>query len=93
VPFCKYYRLGPWTEVKADLPLLVPKNQRITPMNRPISFDIREKGRAHRLVWPTITRWLLVFCAAAAVVLLLVAESYLSSEQRQRAFETLEVYP
>jgi hypothetical protein len=64
-------------------------------MNRQaeIRLDVCGTKQGHGSAWPTIIRRLLVLCAVAAVALLLVTESRLSSQQRQQAFETSGVYP
>jgi hypothetical protein len=63
-------------------------------MNRPETrFDIRKTEYGHSSIRPTVIRRLLVLCAAGAITLLLVAESRVSSGQRQQAFEVSGVYP
>jgi hypothetical protein len=64
-------------------------------MNRQpeIPFDLRETRHSSGSARPTIARWLLMLCAASAVTLLLIAESRLSSEQRQQTFEVSGAYP
>jgi hypothetical protein len=63
-------------------------------MNRPeIRFEARETECSRGSRRPTIIRPLLVLCAAGAVMLLLISESRLSSEQRQYSFEAWKIYP
>jgi hypothetical protein len=61
-------------------------------MNQQAEIRLNVSGMAHG--WRTsIGRLLALFAAVAAVALLLAAESQMSSERRQQAFEASGVYP
>lgn len=64
-------------------------------MNRQSEFRLAVSGagRDHGSVWPTIIGRLLLLCTAAAVALLLIAESRFSSEQRLELLQSTSFYP
>jgi hypothetical protein len=63
-------------------------------MNQPSEFrlGVRGAGRDRGSSLPTIKR-LLLLCAALAMVLLLIAETRLSSEQRLQLLQSTGFYP
>jgi hypothetical protein len=64
-------------------------------MNRQseIRLAVRGAERDHGSVWPSIIGRLMLLCAAAALALLLIAESRLSSGQRLELLQSTSSYP